>query len=384
MSTPTLETLTPEVQALIMRNIGSVSAFISLLRASPRFYQVFRHRREYLLTHLAFNQFHPGIIDDVWTLAKASQIPQPVPPADSGAFISDLALLDEGHQQHSITTSIMAPLCKIGPTIAWFVEDYRHSSLRILTDLGTHMEIKQNHDKLHAEYGLTEIGRVQRAFCRFQTFCHLFFVPEPEGREVDLDYYIQARRYLLEYLADEIEEIACIRDYLARRLWGVFEAIEERALQGDPDSAIRKLGKACQPVDWFSSSAKVEHPEYIEYIMSKGLPFIREVLESDGLIGAELVMKHSFHRDLFISHALSDEANKNSTEISLDYSAGKYDGEGDYVGDDLDAMSLGWLWANYGRIPSDWGRWPLKGLRDWGYMFWDSRRFIASGVLDLE
>ncbi|KAI4266898.1 MAG: hypothetical protein L6R38_008489 [Xanthoria sp. 2 TBL-2021] len=382
MSTPALETLTPEVQAQIMRNIGSVPAFISLLRASPRFYQVFRNRKEYLLTQLAFNQFHPGIIDDVWTLAKAFQIPQPVPTGDIGNFISKLALVDHEHQQHSIPTSIIAPLCKIGPTIAWFAEDYRDSSLRLLTEVGTHMEIKQDYDILHSEYSITENGRVQRALCRFETFCHLFFVPE--GNEVVLDYYIEARRYLLEYLADDVEEIACIRDYLVRRLWGVFEAMEERALHGDPDSAIRKLGKACQPVDWFSGSAKLKHSGYMEYIMSKGLRFIREVLESDGLKGAELVMNHSFCREFFISHALSDEADKSLDEISLDYNAGTYDGEGDYVGDDLDALSQGLLWANHGRIPSDWGRWPLKGLRDWGYVFWDKRRLEASGVLDME
>ncbi|KAL8847261.1 MAG: hypothetical protein Q9221_007685 [Calogaya cf. arnoldii] len=374
MSTPALETLSPEVQAQIMRNISSVPALISLLRASPRFYQVFRNRKEYLLTQLAFNQFHPGIIDDVWTLAKACQVPQPVPPGGIHNFISDLALVDTEHEQHSIPTSIIAPLCKIGPTIEWFAEDYRQSSLRLLADVGTQMEIKQDYDVLHLEYGITEKGRVQRALCRFEILCHLKYSAT----------FREERKFMLQYLADDVEEIACIRDYLVRRLCGVFEAIEERAVQGNQDSAIRKLGKACQRVDWFSGSAKLKYPGFMEYIMSKGLRFVREVLESDSLRRAELVMTHSFCRNYFISHAVSDETGKFADQISLDFNGGSYDGEGDYVGDDLDALSQGLLWANHSRIPSDWERWPLKGLRDWGYLFWSRRRLEASGVLDLE
>ncbi|KAL8838570.1 MAG: hypothetical protein Q9205_001845 [Flavoplaca limonia] len=382
MSSPTLETLTPEVQVQIMRNIGSIPALFSLLRASPRYYQVFRNQREYLLTQVAFNQFHPGIIEDVWNMAKVFQIPQPVPIDDAGNFISYKTLLDNDHQQHSMRTSVTAPLCKIGPTISWFAEDYRQSSIQLLADLGTQMEIKQDSDILHSEYSIIEKGRVQRALCRFETFCHLFFVPE--GEEVDIDYRIEARRYMLSYLADDVEEIACIRDYLVRRLWDVFESIEERAMQEDPNSTLRRLGKASRRYDWFNGYAKLYHADYMEYILSKGLRFIREVLEADGLRQAELIITQSFGRDFFISHALSDESGKDSHYISLDYNSGTYDGEGDYIGDDLDALTQGSLWAHHERIPADWGRWPLKGLRDWGYVFWDKRRLEASGLLNLE
>ncbi|KAL8787531.1 MAG: hypothetical protein Q9213_002189 [Squamulea squamosa] len=216
MTSPSLETLTPEIQAQILRNIDSVPAFFSLLRASPRLYQVFRDRKEYLLTQLAFNQFHPEIVEDVWTMAKALQIPQPATKSHIHDIISDFMLVDEDHQQHSIPTSTTAPLCKIGMTIAWFVEDYRRSSLQLLADLGTHMDIQQDTSVLQSDLSVTEKGRIQRALCRFVTFCCLFATPEGDGDE--RAHYRQNRRYLLLYTPDDVEEIACIRDYLFRRL----------------------------------------------------------------------------------------------------------------------------------------------------------------------
>ena len=378
----TLETLTPEIQALVMRNIDTVRSLKSLLHASPRLFQVFRTRREYLLTQVAFNQFHPDVIEDVWTLTKALQIPRSAPLADIHDFVNDLSLVDNNYEQHSMPPSTIIPLCKVGTTIAWFIEDYKRSSLELLTDLGKYMDLQQDTETLESDLSIVEKGRLQRAFCRFETCCRLYTVAE--GEDATYQHFCQARRYLRTLLADDVEEIACIRDYLVRRLWGVFEAMEDRAVQEDPGSTIRKLGNVCQPHDWFSRMGKLGHRDYMEYILSQGLGFLREVLESDGLKRAEIVISHSTRRTNCISKALSDEGDKSSYEISVDYDAGSYDGEGDYIGDGLDNLSQGLVWANDHKVPSDWGRWPLKGLRDWGYMFWGGRRLQASGVLDQE
>lgn len=77
MTAASIQSMSPELQTQIMRNVDSLSTLYSLLRASPRFYQVFRSRKEYLLTQIAFQQFNPHVIDDAWNLTKASQLPQP-------------------------------------------------------------------------------------------------------------------------------------------------------------------------------------------------------------------------------------------------------------------------------------------------------------------
>ncbi|KAL8857969.1 MAG: hypothetical protein Q9178_005428 [Gyalolechia marmorata] len=384
MASPLLETLTPEIQAQIMRNIDSVQTLISLLRASPRLYQVFRTRRDYFLTQLAFRQFHPDIHDDVWRLAKALQLPQPATIEDVHMKINNFMFMDNDYEQPSppVPAATIIALCKIGRTIGWFVEHYRQSSLKLLTDLGTHMDLQQDTEKLQSDLFVVEKGRLQRAFVLFQTFCCLFGTPKRDKEDKEnREYYRQASRYLRIYEPEDVEELACIRDYLVRHLWGIFEAIEEQAMQAGPEDAIHKLANECRPC-WFSNNAKTSHLSYIDHIMSLGLPFLREVLESDGLKRAELVMSNSYPRQYFISYAVSDMAEKSMYDIPLDYDAGNYEGEGDYIGDEVDTLSQGLLWANHGKIPSDFGRWPLKGLRDWGYIFWHKSRLQASGVLD--
>ncbi|KAL8678447.1 MAG: hypothetical protein Q9224_007115, partial [Gallowayella concinna] len=59
-----------------------------------------------------------------------------------------------------------------------------------------------------------------------------------------------------------------------------------------------------------------------------------------------------------------------------------YDGEDTFKKDDIAGLTQGLLWANENKVPKDYARGRLKGLRDWGYVFWDSWRLKASGVLD--
>ncbi|KAL9630279.1 MAG: hypothetical protein Q9204_004802 [Flavoplaca sp. TL-2023a] len=373
------EFITPEIQAQIMRSLDSVRTLNSLLHASPRFFQVFRTRREYFLTQVAFNQFNPGLHDHVWTLIKALELPRPAPLDDVHEFVSNLSPFHDHVHRESMLPTTIVPFCKIGTTIAWFVEDYRKSSLQLLADLGSHMDLQQDPEILQSDLSGVEEGRLQRAFCHFEIFSRLFFVPKAE--QAGLDYRLLAENYLRNQIPDDVEELACVRDYLVRRLRGVFEAMEDRAVKDGPNSTIMKLGKA-HPDDWFSGKSKVWHAEYVENIMSHGLGLLREILESDGLRRAELVIGHSAIRDFFITYAVSDESKKDSHHINLDFDAGAYDGKGDYIGEGLDNLSQGGIWANDHNIPSDWGRWPLKGLRDWGYVFWSGRRLQASGVLD--
>ncbi|KAL8922126.1 MAG: hypothetical protein Q9172_003700 [Xanthocarpia lactea] len=377
MTSPSLETLTPEVQAQIMRNIASVPTFISLLRASPRFYQVFRDRRNYLLTQLAFNQFHPDIHDDVWTLAKALQFPQPATIDDIYQQIRQFKLVDDDYRHASIPAATIVPLCRIGPTIAWFVEHYRQSSLEVLANLGTQMGLQQDTQTLQSDLFMAERGRLQRAFCRFQTFCCLFAAPQ--GQECNHEYSHQARHYLCIYTLDEVEELVCIRDYLVRHLWGIFEAMEEQAMQAGAEDAIHKLANACRPWNWFSREAKRYHPSYMDHLMSLGLLFLYELLQSDGLKRAEIVMTNSSPRENFISDAVFNDLDK--FYHTDEYDNGFYNGEGEYIGDEVDSLSQGLLWAHDYKIPTDFARASFKGHRDWGYVFWHKDRLQAAGVL---
>lgn len=52
--------------------------------------------------------------------------------------------------------------------------------------------------------------------------------------------------------------------------------------------------------------------------------------------------------------------------------------------DDPDYPNEGWLWTSHYRPPWSYAEDCKKGLRDWGYVFWDRPRLEAWGVLDKE
>ncbi|KAI4255526.1 MAG: hypothetical protein L6R42_006684 [Xanthoria sp. 1 TBL-2021] len=390
MASPSFETLLPEVQAQIMRCLDSIPDLFSLLRASPRFYQVFRSRREHHMTQLAFNHFHPQISDDVMGLASALRLSRPASRDSVQQYLSkrDRDQLDQ--KQPSMDLSTTTSLCKVGSKIAWFVDDYQKSSLQLLAKLGSDMELQQDPQILRSTLSITERGRLRRAFCRFETFCCLFGLCKGDTADSQLlgTFDNQARWYLDGFTADEIEEIASIRDYLVRRLWGTFEAIEEDAMHGELSDHIRMLGAKCQPRDWFSFQVKAYHLLHMEFLMSQGLDFLQKILTSDGLKRAESVIVDSTERSHFLTEALEPRFGSMMSlgfdEEELDYEGEYEDGDEEFELDDVDRMTHGLLWAHKNRVPKDWARWPLKGLRDWGYVFWDSSRLRASGVLDQE
>ncbi|KAL8645166.1 MAG: hypothetical protein Q9226_007422 [Calogaya cf. arnoldii] len=382
MATPSLETLSPEIQAQIMRNISTRPALISLLRASPRFYQVFRSRKEYLLTQLAFNHFHPQIIEDVWDLAKALQLPKPNTDHNQiHRFLNERKYVDNNCLQPSIAFNTTIPLCKLGETISWFVRDYHSGSLNLLAHVCTDMILQHDPEALLSDLSATELGRLQRAFCRFETFCCV--LGDPSCADIG-KFHNYSARYLATFAPEDKEEIACVRDYLIRRLWGVFDAVEADAMQGENSAAIRALGTSLQPNGWFSIRGTLSQPYFMEYMMTRGLVFLRNMFEADGLKRAELVISNSRERDYFISRALKHRSGPPFSYEAEKYDDGEFDDEEIFEGDDLWNLSQGLFWANKNKVPEGYFRRPLKGLRDWGYMFWDSRRLGASGVLDVE
>ncbi|KAL8668385.1 MAG: hypothetical protein Q9168_006983 [Polycauliona sp. 1 TL-2023] len=380
MEPQTLETLSPEIQAQIMRNVNSLSALLAIIRASPRFYQVFRDRREYILTQVAFNPFHPLIINDVWGLAKALQLDKPLEDhVQVQKFLNERKNGDNDFLRPSVSLDITIPLCKMGETMAWFLRDYHSSALGLLSYVSTDMDLQSDPEALHSNFSATELGRLQRAFCRFETYCCLIGRSDIEQPE---EY---SRRYLLDLMADECEEIACIRDYLIRRLVGVFEDVEDEAMHGENSDSIRQLGQAHKPRDWFSGSIRPYHEDYLESAMVQGLNSLRTLFESHGFERAQLVM--SIPRVRRKLHLLTGALGNPNLPVhlqSVDYDDGKFDGEDVFEGDEVDNLSQGLLWANKSKVPADYFRRPLKGLRDWGYVFWDRSRLHASGILDIE
>ncbi|KAL8646514.1 MAG: hypothetical protein Q9210_006105 [Variospora velana] len=278
-------------------------------------------------------------------------------------------------------------LLSLSAIVHWFVDDFWADCLKNIKQLGQLAGLRQDLAVLESPLSPVEIGRIRRALCRFTTLSHLVSLP---GASEDLLQAGNGLLFLAFYCEDELEELGCIKDYLVRRLWSVFEQIEDDAVRTDVSSPLWRMALAIPSAlpgqHWFSAATKVQHGAYVNHLTTMGLPFLRNLFVSQGLKRAELVMANSWSRLEGIESILDPMYTPwhPSYPDSDGFDGGKYEGTQDFVCDDLENISHGWLYANRGKLAKEHNRRSRKGFRDWGYVMLDSSRLEATGVLQKE
>lgn len=200
--------------------------------------------------------------------------------------------------------------------------------------------------------------------------------------------------FLQDLPAFQISEIACVRDYLFRRLRGIYDELENEAVRTLPVDTMtfEEYDEAAMwrsPFYVFTTHAQHLQEEHLEHLVSLGLPYIRRILEATGdeqrdlflhYVGVGFVVGH-LERD-FLSKALQSlgpnpharHDYKRFLEIEKDFTPA-HDENG------YSELPQGWLWGHHHLQPSKLLDQAYKGLRDWGYVFWDYDRLQKSGIL---
>ena len=309
-------------------------------------------------------------------------------------------------------------LCKFDKTIQFFINDYTKNTLPILTQLKsskissirTHYGTG-DHDTPDSYLSKLELDGLRRAFCRFETYRQLFARCSSEldhkvrycHRDSPLSMFEQGQMFFKNTPAYQVAEIACVRDYLSRRLRGVFDQVEDEtvhALQAEyPNPEDQK-----HAIDWdtesggryayfqkddyhlFAYGGKYNQKHHIEHLLSLGLPYIQRLLKATGEDRKDLLLRDNIlcdaqHERRFLTAALGLDS---FTPLRERYGRFRRD-----LNSCLDQKFQfetppGWLWAHAdgryaGLVDS-----ASKGLRDWGYVFWDLDRLRNTGVLDRE
>lgn len=381
-----LESLHPELQVMVMLQIPEINTLYSLIRASPRFFQVFSSNKERIISALAVVQFHPDAFIDALDAIRASQIENVLSREPILQYL-DAFMTDESFKTPILPLSTALPLCEMGVHISYFINDFKLRAIPILAQVGKPQSISQE-QILYSSLSVKEAERLERAFCRFETFRHLF--SGEKYNQTPFTALEQAHLFLEEFNRWEIEEIACVRDYLIRRLNGIFDLVEDEFVEMNVGATVGLADRehwedmfVPRQINWFSTSAKHYHHWYMEYILARGLPFLRQVFQSTGQERMQLVTSNNVYNTEFLTKALRQPSK--DTEYDRDVRkawgsvAGKVPPEA--VRDDLDTFNLGWVWSHEDRLPPRHAAPWQKGLRDWGYVFWDRRRLEASGVI---
>ena len=418
-----LESLSPELQRLILLQLDSFEALHALIVASPRFYQLFRNNREIAFSAIVRHRFHRAAIWEALAIERLAQAEKPPYSRENVLRFFEFTPSDLDPPPNSILPlSVSTGLCKTDKAIQLFTIDYAENTLPILAQLQSpntasiRTQYRMNiYDSPSFHLSDMELTRLRRALFRFETYRNLF-AHCPLGLDhndynvrrshpvAPLNVFEQGKMFFRSTPAYHIAEIACVRDYLHRRLRGVFDQVEDetvRALQAECPNPVN----TDSALDWdaetgwryhdyfyeddghlFAYGGKMHQHLHIEHLLSLGLPYILKILEATGDERRDLLLRdkidcHTHHEGHFLTAALGLDPHTPASERwgwrQTDRTPSSHQA--------IKANTPpGWLWAHGERGYSDLVEKAHKGLRDWGYVFWDLDRLQNAGILDRE
>jgi hypothetical protein len=253
------------------------------------------------------------------------------------------------------------------------------------------------------DLSIIERSRLQRAFFRYDICRTLTYYP---GRFHDDWGDLQTSRAELAPLIQilkpwEVEEIACIWQYMRKRLGDVFDILGEKVL----DSVVSnpRQGKAAQdslPANSpgvavaavlvsrfnegqddfiFSEAGKEFQYEHVTFLASRPLPFLQTLFESGTDTQRRLVLKYQCFEEDDLEWALRS-ISKIHRVFEVDEKRLQLVQLTEFEGNKLNNRNQAWLCASdmFAECP----QYCLPGnfdLRTGGYVFWDEDRLERGG-----
>ena len=325
------------------------------------------------------------------TALRASRLAQDLSRSDILDFLKVMAKEFDGQRKLPVPLYPIDAIafCIFNCTIRYFVQRYTCYSLPMLaksckTERNLMDSEPQSGSEQYVALSATEKGRLERAFCLFETYRHLFAgLSIFSARE-------QADLFLKIFPKPLIEELACVRNFLKDHLCDTFGRVEDRFVEtasrdgSDLDAEEEPTGRWENDDSWFSRLGKKCHSGDMEHLMSLGLPFLHQMFEADDAKCLDLIssnIKTYYDKQTFLGKSLAEpeESVANSQEIQDDYDGWEYEFD-----DDTSKVTEGWLWATSYKTVAIRADRERKGLRYLGYVFWDSSRLRASGILKAE
>ena len=404
-----LDGLEPELQREVLMHAKTPENLYSLIRASARLFQVFLLNKRRILSVVARRQFHPSVLPEALTFSKVSAFEQPLPRETAIQYIRMDPAEITRWQSTTSTVSESGALCKLARDVRFFIEDFARNTLPIAEGQSNSLDFEvvpeywpENPVK-YSQLSDAEVGRLQRAFCRFEIYRHLF-----ARCHMNLDHNIkrcpwdpffsateQAELYLKQFPDYQITEIQCIRDYLYRRLRGICDQLEEDAVNTLPPELFLDLSDSeFRPgsglgIHLFTDDGKYNQDAHIEHLLSLGLPYIRRIFEASGNLRNDLFIRvcPGFHKTIVNHHdhhfisAAFDYLGENpayKTMVKGPASISVWENS-DY---EDSSRPHAWYWVYPIRPPIELNDTSIGGLKAWGFVFWDFERLDDIGILN--
>ncbi|CVK85145.1 uncharacterized protein FMAN_02055 [Fusarium mangiferae] len=392
----TLENLAPELISIILRNVDSPRELHDMISASPLCLNVFSKTPESFLSSVIRNSVPTDILRH---LIAVHQTPSPATKSTVSEFLqkyfngawsfdfptkkSELVLLCRHYNRMTFMISCYTEyMCRLGLV----------DSVLILTS--------------------TECIRLRRAFLRFEIYCRVFpannyFPFQTVSANDEFSSVEQFDLFITRLSPWEVEEIACvelyitlmIRDYIdelesqfmstadmyARLAWPLLSEPEpepgaeidnetERNRERDNLIELKTLDQTS--LSLFSKIGRYHSSDNISYMTSLGLDFIYDLCTT-GEGRSELIRSNCQYSREFLPGAL-----RYSPTWPPDH---QYE-ETASLKNDPSCSNLGYLIFGrfrdddrmYKPITTTGGRY--SGVRQLGYVFWDSKRILCPKI----
>jgi hypothetical protein len=424
MGSARLSDLSPELICLILDEVTNVRDFFSLIGVSRKIYALYLAWKTTLTSNLLKRVLAAEVLRDAQIALRSSQFPFPVSkhieqpgiseqPRIFLEFINSVDKLALADQAIPLTLSI--PLCRIHSSIEYLIEDfciYCSSALNqgpIRNAQATAAKPTDLKTCGWAPLSESELVRLQRAFYRHNTCQNMMRATASFGNQRGC-----ADEQLAEFLSTlspwGAEEIACVRNYILKRLDFVVEKLEGDFIQSvfnacrnimqnrtlakqasrsaqesliclskilhpefaDEDHCLgmsQSLFEEGRPEKFFSIESKKFHNSQMGSLATLGAPFLQTFFESNSKTQLELIERYGGTWCYELGACLDDVRYRPHV-----FHVKEEDRLQTLEGNSPSHPNNAWLWAKpcNGRVKSF--RFSDRHLRALGYVFWDSDR----------
>ena len=254
-----LEDIPVEIQQIILHQMPNFSTLQALISASPACLRAYLSQRHSIMSDVLHRCIHPDVLLDAMTIVDALKLSR-----NYEDYVPNLKAFVK--QYRTTRASLDVDLEPLEPNTAGQLWEFHLLVLDVTKDfcdyaLSTHPVTGQSMDH-YTSLSPNEVRRIHRAFYRYELFTRLFHEPDFYLEEQD---HMRDRRPGLSRLALqrksirsldnqdnqdrswlffplfkawEVEEIACVRDYITHRydeLYRVCKSEVQEMLRGRPD-----------------------------------------------------------------------------------------------------------------------------------------------------
>lgn len=403
--------LSSELITPILLELPTTQALYSLIRASPKAFQVFLASKETILVSLMHQVIRPAAFIDALAAVQASQLKDLGPDRKAVLLFvrkyenKRQKAFEQDGQHYSLATAIA--LCQLYRSTQYFVKDLTSRSnfyLRRCRDTvtiqtaygfdlpedggldglwGSQAEHVVDRDDQYDPLSCEEETRLQRAFYRYELYTQIFGSNMEYMGEKLWELPLDSHFFLDNYQHWEIEELRCVDNYLWSRLSNSFDRIENSFI--GIHFLEPSLDLSSQP---YTRSAKLREAKcqisslYMDYLMNLSLPLLHYALRLDRLRMQQEMSSHIYYDSQRRSLSTRLEEywrmlSRSDGIVVHDYALDTF--HQSQPKDTVDRPNEGWLYALSKR--GSYRLLTLNTLQSLGYVFWDSQRLREAGFV---